>query len=104
MLFLKVPKPERPHADWAHMIKHSTDGLLFFEGRELLIVAYDVSRTSALVRSDGLGPLPIRFYITFDDFLTVAKCRLAWTHRDDIGVVFERWLDIRYSPTLDQSR
>ena len=87
------------------MIKHSTDGLLFFEGgRELLIVAYDVSRTSALVRSDGLGLLPIQFYITFDDFLTVGKCRLAWTHRDDIGVVFERWLDIRYSPTLDQSR
>ena len=87
------------------MIKHSINGLLFFEGgQELRIVAYDVSRTNALVHADGLGLLPIHFYITFDDFLTVAKCRLAWTHRDDIGVVFESWLDIRYSPTLDQSR
>ena len=60
------------------MIKHSTDGLLFFDGgRELRIVAYDVSRTNAVVHADGLGLLPIHFYITFDDFLTVGKCRLA---------------------------
>ena len=77
------------------MIKHPTDGLLFLEdGRELRIVAYDVSRTDAVVHADGLGLLPIHFYITFDDFLTVGKCRLAWRCRDDIGVVFERWLDI----------
>ena len=77
------------------MIKHPTDGLLFFDGgRELRIVAYDVSRTNAVVHADGLGLLPIHFYITFDDFLTVGKCRLAWRCRDDIGVVFERWLDI----------
>jgi hypothetical protein len=32
------------------MIKHSINGLLFFEGgQELRIVAYDVSRTNALV-------------------------------------------------------
>jgi hypothetical protein len=84
------------------MIKHSTDGLLFFEGgQELRIVAYDVSRTSALVHADGLGLLPIHFYITFDDFFTVGKCRLAWRCRDDIGVVFERWLDVRQR--IDQS-
>ena len=60
------------------MIKHSTDGLLFFDGgRELRIVAYDVSRTNAVVHADGLGLLPIHFYITLDDFLTVGKCRLA---------------------------
>ena len=54
------------------------EGLLFFEGgRELRIMAYDVSRTSAVVHSDGLGLLPIHFYITFDGFLTVGKCRLA---------------------------
>ena len=87
------------------MIKHSADGLLFFDsGRELRIAAYDISRTSALVHSDGLGLLPIHFYITFDDFLTVGKCRLAWRHRDDIGVVFERWLDIRQRIVLDQAR
>ena len=34
------------------MIRHSTDGRLFFEGgRELHIVAHDVSEKSALVRS-----------------------------------------------------
>ena len=77
------------------MIKHSTDGLLFFEGgRELRIVAHDVSRTNAIVHADGLGLLPTQFYVTFDNFLTVGKCRLAWRYRDDIGVVFERWLDI----------
>ena len=87
------------------MIKHSTDGLLFFDGgRELRIVAYDVSRTGAVVHSDGLGLLPIHFYITFDDFLTVGRCRLTWRHQNDIGVVFERWLDIRQRIMLDQAR
>jgi len=86
------------------MIKDYMDGLLFFEGdRVLRIVAYDVSSTSAIVHADGLGLLPIHFYITFDDFLTVGKCRLAWRCRDDIGVVIERWLDIPPS-MLDQSR
>ena len=86
------------------MIKHSTDGLLFFDGgREVRIVAYDVSRTSAVVHADGLGLLPISFYVTFDDFLTVGKCQLAWRYRDDIGVVFERWLDIRQRIAVDQT-
>ena len=86
------------------MIKHSTDGLLFFEGgRELRIVAYDVSRTNALILADGLGLLPIHFYITLDDFLTVGKRGLAWRWRDEIGVVFERWLDIGQRITLDQA-
>ena len=78
------------------MIRHSVPGLLFFNvGRELRIEAYDVSRTSAVVHADGLGLLPITFYLTFDDFLTVAKCRLLWRRRDDIGVDFERWIDTR---------
>ena len=77
------------------MFKHSTDGLLFFGGgREKSIVAYDVSQTSAVVHSDGLGVLPMQFYVTFDDFLTVGKCRLTWRDRNDIGVVIERWLDV----------
>ena len=41
------------------MIKHPTNGLLFFEGgRELRIVAYDVIRTDAVVHADGLGVEP----------------------------------------------
>ena len=87
------------------MIKDYMDGLLFFEGdRVLRIVAYDVSRTNAQVHAVGLGLLPIHFYITFDGFLTVGKCQLAWRYRDDIGVVFERWLDIPQRKMLDQSR
>ena len=86
------------------MSKHFKDGLLFFDGsRELRIVAYDVSLTNAVVHADGLGLLPIHFYITLDDFLTVGKCRLLWRHRDDIGVVFERWLDIRQRIAVDQA-
>ena len=77
------------------MIQHFIDGLLFFEGgRDLHVLAWDVGRTSAHVHSDGLGLLPTHFYITFDDFRTVGKCRLAWRWRDDIGVIFESWLDI----------
>ena len=86
------------------MIKHSTDGLLFFDrGRELRIVAYDVSRTNAQVHADGLGLLPIHFYITFDNFLTVGRCRLLWRYRDDIGVEFERWIDIPQRIAVDQA-
>jgi hypothetical protein len=56
------------------MIKHSIEGVLFCDhGRELRIVAHDVSRTSAQVHAEGLGLLPIRFYITFDNFLTVGN-------------------------------
>ena len=101
MLFPRVPKPARPNVQiGVHMIKHPTDGLLFFDGgRELRIVAYDVSRADAVVHADGLGP--INFYITFDDFLTVGKCRLAWRCRDDIGVIFEGWLDI--PPSMSSS-
>jgi hypothetical protein len=86
------------------MITHSMDGLLFFErGRELRIRAYDLSRTNAQLHAEGLGLLPIQFYVTFDGFLTVGKCRLLWRHRDDIGVVFERWLDIRQRIAVDQA-
>ena len=86
------------------MIKHFIDGLLFFDrGRELRIVAYHVSRTNAQLHADRLGLLPIHFYITLDNFLTVGKCRLLWRHRDDIGVVFERWIDIGQRIAVDQA-
>ena len=84
------------------MIKYSTAGLLFFEGgRELRVEAYDVSRTNARVHADRLGLLPINFFITFDGFLTVGKSRLLWRRWDDIGVVFERWIDIQRRIAID---
>ena len=86
------------------MIKHYIEGLLFFGGgREVRIVAYDVSRTVALLHAHGLGLVPTSFYITFDGFLTVGKCRLTWRYRDDVGVVFERWIDVRQRVAIDQN-
>ena len=86
------------------MIKHYSEGLLLFgDDRQMRVVAYDVSPTSALVHAAGLSLLPIHFFITFDDFLTVGKCRLLWRHRDDIGVVFERWIDVLQCIAADQA-
>jgi len=75
------------------MINQPLHGLLFFRGEVRTCVACEVSQTCARLHSDGLGLLPIDFYVTFDDFLTVGKCRLVWRYQDDIGVVFEAWVD-----------
>ena len=79
------------------MIEQSMDGRLFFRGaRELhACIAYNVTQHSARIYSDGLGVLPIDFYVSFDNFQTIGKCRLAWRYRDHIGVVFEKWIDAR---------
>jgi hypothetical protein len=86
------------------MDNRSIDGLLFFSGgAELRVVAYALSRTNALIHSDRLGLLPTEnFFITFDDFVTVGKCRLDWRHRDDFGVVFEKWIDVRQRIIIDR--
>ena len=75
------------------MIGHRTRGLLFFRGEVRTCIGYDVSKSCARLHSDGLGLLPIDFYVTFDEFFTVGKCRLASRYRDDISVVFEQWVD-----------
>ena len=75
------------------MIRSPDRGWLFFWGEARTCVGYDVSQTCARLHSDGLGLLPVEFYVTFDEFLTVGKCRLTWRHRDDIRVVFEGWVD-----------
>jgi hypothetical protein len=79
------------------MSERSIDGLLFFRGgRELhACVAYNFTETSARIRSDGLRLVPLNFYVTFDNFRTIGRCRLAWRYRDHIGVVFEKWIDVR---------
>jgi hypothetical protein len=75
------------------MDKSPAHGMLFFRGEVRTCVGYNVSQSCARLHSDGLGLLPTDFYVTFDDFLTVGKCRLAWRWHDDVGVFFERWLD-----------
>jgi hypothetical protein len=74
------------------MITEPVHGLLFFRGEVRSCVAH-VSGTYARLHSDGLTILPTEFYVTFDDFLSVGKCRLAWRWRDDVGVFIEGWVD-----------
>ena len=73
------------------------DGLLFFRGgRELhTCAAYNFTETGARIHSNRLRLLPINFYVTFDNFRTIGRCRLAWRYRDHVGVVFEKWIDVR---------
>ena len=95
MWLIKVPKPGAA-TYWGldtRMIGPRDSGWLFFWGEARTCVGYDISQTCARLHSDGLGLLPIDFYVTFDDFLTVGKCRLTWRYRDDIRVVFEGWVD-----------
>ena len=68
-------------------------GLLFFRGEVRTCVACEVSQTSARLHSDGLGLLPIDFYVTFDDFLTVWQIPIAWQWQDDVDVIFEGWVN-----------
>jgi hypothetical protein len=79
------------------MIEQSTDGLLFFRGARVLYAcsAYNFTRTGARIHSGTLGPVPMEFYVTFDTFRTIAKCRLLWRHQDRLGVAFERWVQVR---------
>ena len=81
------------------------DGLLFFDGgKEMRIAASEIRLTDARVHVDGLGLIPINFYITFDGFLTIAKSRMVWRYHDDFTVVFERWLDVREHIRIDEMR
>jgi hypothetical protein len=82
------------------MIRQSLHGMLFFRGEVRTCVGYYVSQTCARLHSDGLGLLPIEFYVTFDDFLTVGKCRLAWRWHDDVAVTFDGWVDAQQRISL----
>jgi hypothetical protein len=73
------------------MSKQLGHGLLFFRGEVRTCVGY-VHRGFVRLHSDGLGVLPVHFFVTFDGFVSVGKCRLDWRHRDEIGAVFERWV------------
>ena len=75
------------------MTTQTANGMLFFRGEARTCVGYNVSQASARLHSEGLGLLPNDFYVTFDGLLTIGKCRLASSYRDDISVVFEKWFD-----------
>ena len=75
------------------MNKQQVNGLLFFRGEARTCVGHIINQTDARLHSDGLGLLPIDFYVTFDEFFTVAKCRLTSRCGDDIRVVFDGWVE-----------
>ena len=82
------------------MTRQPLHGLIFFRGEVRSCLGYDVSQTCARLHSDGIDILPKDFYVTFDDFLTVGKCRIAWRSHDDVGVVFEGWVDAHQRKSL----
>ena len=79
------------------MLQRSKDGLLFFRGGRQLYacIADNITRSGARIRSDELGLLPVDFYVTFDKFRTIARCRLLWRYQNQIGVAFEKWVQVR---------
>ena len=87
------------------MIEQWMDGRLFFHGgREFHpCMAYNVTQHSARIYSDKLTLLPIDFYVTFDNFRTIGKCRVVWRFRDHICVVFEKWLDAQENVVVSDS-
>lgn len=80
------------------MLKQPVPGLLFYCGKVQACEGYELTRTCARLHSHRLGLLPLDFYVTFDNFLTVGKCRLAWRWQDDVGVIFEGWVDAPLEP------
>ena len=66
--------------------------LFFFAAKCALASATTSANLArAYIQTDCM--VPIDFYVTFDEFFTVGKCRLASRYRDDISVVFEQWVD-----------
>ena len=87
------------------MIEQSTDGLLFFRGGRGVYpcIARNLTKSNAGMYSYGLGLLPVYFYVTFDNFRTIGRCRLIWRYRDDFGVAFERWINLRAQGSASDS-
>jgi hypothetical protein len=78
------------------MIEQSIPGLVFFPGgRVYACTAHHVTQISARMHADDLGLLPTDFYVTFDNFRTVGRCRLAWRYQADFEVAFVNWFKAR---------
>jgi hypothetical protein len=48
----------------------------------------DITNIGAGLRLDGLDVHPVDFELSFDNFRTVRKCRVAWKQGDFVGVEF----------------
>ena len=64
--------------------------LLFFAGREGVFACCveNVTNHGAGVRLSGLGILPSEFDLSFDNFRSIRRCRLAWRIGEFTGVQF----------------
>jgi len=49
----------------------------------------DVTNVGAGLRLEGLNVYPLNFELSFDNFHTIRKCRVAWRQGGFIGVAFE---------------
>jgi hypothetical protein len=65
--------------------------LMYFAGREGVSACCvrDVTNHGAGIRLNGLNIVPSEFGISFDNFLTMRRCRLIWREGDFIGAAFE---------------
>ena len=65
--------------------------LLFFDGQHGTrgCSMVDFSHRGVKLRTHDLPVLPVSFKLTFDNFITVQKCRLIWRKGDFIGAAFE---------------
>ena len=66
-------------------------GLLFFGGQNGVrsCCVTDITSVGAGIRSEDLPVLPRNFDLSFDNFLTIRKCRLIWRDGASLGAAFE---------------
>jgi len=49
----------------------------------------DITNVGAGIRAEDLPVLPPNFDLSFDNFLTIRKCRLIWRDGASLGAAFE---------------
>jgi hypothetical protein len=80
---------ERRSLDRTEILKGA---LLFFSNSAGVhtCTVRDVTNSGAGIRGHGLKVLPLNFELSFDNFLTVRKCRLIWRQGEFLGAAFDR--------------
>jgi hypothetical protein len=65
--------------------------LLFFSAKPGVFACEvrNITNSGARIELTRVNLLPLKFELSFDNFLTVRKCRLVWRWRGSIGIAFE---------------
>ena len=83
---------DHPSSDRRRVTRTSVylGGLLFFNGRLGVrgFRAIDSSDRGLKLHTHRHAILPITFVLTFDNFVTVQRCRLVWRRGDLLGAIF----------------